>query len=140
MIVERGLDVAQILIKYTGRVSSSLHEIAFQASSEHEIRITLHKDFEVENVAQVFVVEDEETFDDDHSRTVQVSCVLHSIVMHEAIIRDLSSAISDEPYKRGCTHQMDAVPEHSCRLSGPGLLAEASRNRMIVANRSPIRS
>ena len=62
-IVQRGFDEAQVLRQDAIGVSAALDEVAPQSSREHEVRVALDVDLEVEQVAQALVVQDKDALD-----------------------------------------------------------------------------
>jgi hypothetical protein len=63
--VERGLDIAKVLGENAIDVATPVLDVAADTAGEHDVRVTLNEDFEVEQVADGRVVQDEDAFDDD---------------------------------------------------------------------------
>lgn len=62
-VVKGGFDKAQVLVEDAGGVAAALDEVSSETSREHEIRVALDKDLEIEKVAQFLVVQHEDSLD-----------------------------------------------------------------------------
>lgn len=94
MIIERGLHEAEILLYHPLRRPPAFQNIALKSPGEHDVRIAFDEDLEIEEIANRWIEESEETFDDDDGRSVQIRALVRSLVKLEGVVWNLDAFAS----------------------------------------------
>lgn len=70
-------------------VSAPLLDIPCYPSGQHQVCICLDVDLEIQQISQLGIVEDEQTFDDDHRGSMKTSNLVGPIVNGKVVAGDL---------------------------------------------------
>lgn len=77
------------LVEDSLSVSASLDKVSPQSTREHQVRVALNKDLEVEQGPNLWVVEGKNAFDENDTGSVEVVGLLRPLVQDERVVRDL---------------------------------------------------